>query len=80
MKKIKTVLKVLLGFLLFTFVWWLVFAMAMFFDQGKYGASNFIIVAVSALKGILIFYGLVILLIGLISLLTIGIHLMTSEL
>lgn len=69
MEKIKSVLKWLLGFLLFTFVLWLIFAMAMFFDQGKYGASNFIVVAVSALKDILIFYGLVISLVVVIFLL-----------
>lgn len=80
MEKIKSALKVLLGFLIFTFTWWLLIAMAMFFDQGKYDVSNFIIIAISALKGVLIFYGLVILLIGLISLFVIGIHLMTSEL
>lgn len=80
MKKIKSALKVLLGFLIFTFVWWLLIAIMMLCDQGKYDVSNFIIIAISALKGILIFYGLVILLIGVISLLVIGIHLMTSEL
>lgn len=80
MKKIKLVLKRLLGFLIFTFVWWLAFAIIMFFDQGMiYDASNFIIIAVSALKAVFLFYGLIISASCLILLLVLGGHLMASD-
>ena len=84
MKKLKLVLKWLLGFLLFTFGWWVLIAIIMFCDQGTYDASNFITIfitiAVSALKGVFIFYGVVLSMLCLISLFVIGVQLMVSEL
>lgn len=79
MKRMKLALKRLLGFLLFTFVWWLVIVIMMFFDKGTYDASNLIIIAVSALKGVFIFYGFGLSMLCLISLLVIGAELMKGE-